>query len=668
MKRLLFFIVLTAMGMGQGLSQSLIQTYTDRCTGETKVFTVAMNGATVVTFYNKSRTFTSQQFQNGELQVWLEQTYLWWSTISPCSTATTGATATTNTTQQTTSNATTAATNATANTGSTATAATGNTGATGSTTNNTNTSTNASSSGTGGTDSTSTNQTNTSGNETSNTGSTDTGSTDTGSTESTNTGSTDTGSTESSTETNSGGTAESTDTGGGDSSAGDTGDTSNDTSGGESTGESGGGEDTGDSSSGGSEDQSGSDSSDSDNSSSDSDNSSGDGDSSDDSSSGESEGDSTEESGESNEESSTEESTDESSDESSEETTEEEVDESSEESSEEESSEEESSEEETTEEESEEEKQDEESEESDEESEEDTEEESDEEESDDEESEDDEEEDSEEEGDNEDEEEDNKNKKKKRKLAPPVVMANVLNQQLPTGEYSRAAMFGVSQSSLMGNETFGLNLMVYDNLQQFMLNANYSRVHIKTPDVTSVVHMDHKHSKEGKKATIRDSINPPQPRVNRVYSGSIGVMKMFTTYMTMMNHSMVWLGKKGSATGLALGLSSTALEMNVTGGNVFYDDVVLGASMTGFWTKPFAYSPRLTIAPMVAVSSPFLSYSVFGTDKAFWNSDLMFIGGPNITYRLTQRFGLNLGVTVIESTIQDFPTLKNFMIGGRFAF
>jgi len=108
--------------------------------------------------------------------------------------------------------------------------------------------------------------------------------------------------------------------------------------------------------------------------------------------------------------------------------------------------------------------------------------------------------------------------------------------------------------------------------------------------------------------------------------------------------------------------------MNIRGGNVYYDDLIVGTSLTGFWTKPFMYSPKLTIAPMVAVSSPFLSISMFGQDKVTWNKDIMIIGGPNFTYKLTQRFGFNAGVTVIESTIKDFPTLKTFMIGGRLSF
>jgi hypothetical protein len=158
MIRLLFFIVITAMGMARGYSQSLVQTYTDRCTGQTYVFSVPMEGVTVVAFYNKSRTFTAQQFTNGELKVWLEETYTWWQTLSPCSTNT----ATNQSTQQTTNNATSSATNAASNatnsaTSNTPSSSTPNTSSTNTGGGTTNTNTNDTSSGTNTTDTSSTN-------------------------------------------------------------------------------------------------------------------------------------------------------------------------------------------------------------------------------------------------------------------------------------------------------------------------------------------------------------------------------------------------------------------------------------------------------------------------------------------------------------------------------
>lgn len=214
MRRLLFFIVITAMGMFKGHSQALVQTYVDRCTGQVHVFTVPMNGATSVAFYNKSRTFTAAQFQNGELQTWLEQTYQWWSALSPCSTNN----ATTQTTQQTTTQATTNATNAATNATSNATSSAG-TAATGTT----NTTSNASSSSNGspstsqtsnssGSNTSSTN--NSTGNENSSTGGTDNGSTgdnNTGS-NSSESGSTESGSSSDQSDSSSSETSESSDT------------------------------------------------------------------------------------------------------------------------------------------------------------------------------------------------------------------------------------------------------------------------------------------------------------------------------------------------------------------------------------------------------------------------------------------------------------------------
>ena len=135
--RWLLFIVIAAMGMFEGHSQTLVQTYTDRCTGEVKVFSVQMGGQTVVAYYNKSRVFTSTEFTNGTLQAWLEETYAWYQALSPCSSGNANSQTTQQTTNQATTNATNAANNATSgttntNTGNGNTGSTGTTGGTGS--------------------------------------------------------------------------------------------------------------------------------------------------------------------------------------------------------------------------------------------------------------------------------------------------------------------------------------------------------------------------------------------------------------------------------------------------------------------------------------------------------------------------------------------------------
>ena len=625
MRRLLF-IVIAAMGMFKGHSQALVQTYTDRCTGEVKVFTVDMNGSTVVAYYNRSRVFTAAEFMNGTLQAWLEETYAWWQALSPCSTGN----ATNNTTQQTTTNATTNATNAANNATSGATSnATGSTGTTGTT-------------GTTNTGSTNTGSTNT--NTNGNTGSTSGSS---GSSSGNGSSSSSSGSSSgSSSSGSSGGDSSNSGSSGGDSgssssssnsSGGDSGSTSNDNSGGDNSGDSGNGDSGGDSSSSGDEGSSGDNSSDNDNSSSDSDNSSGDGDSSDDNSSGEEGGDSGEESGEGNEDSSSEESSEESSDESSEETSEEESKEESEEVEEDEQTEEES----------------------DESSEEESEEESDEEESSDEESEEDEEEDSEEESNDEGEEEDDE-EEEERKLAPPIVTANLVTMQMIDGVLTNAASFGYSQSSLTGETTYAANAMVWSNLKQYSINLSQSQVFFNWDKEVPVMILDPDTGEYFKFGSYKD-----RGTVMMVQSLSAGYMRMFSTHIATVGLSNVFLGQKENFwKGFVGGYAMTGMGVFLEGGNV-----VTTAAFTAFGTKPFNFKKfeRLTISPMLAYSMTPATYD-FESNKVTWSEHGTWIVGSNFDFNLTQRFKANIGGTLIGNTMPEMPLSWALTVGSRFQF
>ena len=83
---ILFFIFVTNLSYGQ----TFTQTFVDRCTGEVQIVTADFtSGSAVVSFYNKVKLFTYNQYINGELQSWLVQQYAWWAALSPCSSATT---------------------------------------------------------------------------------------------------------------------------------------------------------------------------------------------------------------------------------------------------------------------------------------------------------------------------------------------------------------------------------------------------------------------------------------------------------------------------------------------------------------------------------------------------------------------------------------------------
>ena len=81
-------------------SQTVTQTYYDKCTGEAKVYVIPLQGSTVVVYYNRSMSVTYNDVQSGAFQKWLEETYLWWSTFNPCSATQATQTVAQQTTQQ----------------------------------------------------------------------------------------------------------------------------------------------------------------------------------------------------------------------------------------------------------------------------------------------------------------------------------------------------------------------------------------------------------------------------------------------------------------------------------------------------------------------------------------------------------------------------------------
>ena len=118
---IILFLFITHLSYGQ----TFTQTFVDRCTGEVQVVTANFQtGSAVVSFYNRVRLFTYQQYVNGELQQWLGETYAWWNALSPCSTAQTQATQAQNTANNATSNAANATNNTNTTGGSTSSGST----------------------------------------------------------------------------------------------------------------------------------------------------------------------------------------------------------------------------------------------------------------------------------------------------------------------------------------------------------------------------------------------------------------------------------------------------------------------------------------------------------------------------------------------------------------
>ena len=491
MQKLVFILLFFFVSVGSYAQTTFTQTYIDRCTGNVQVVTANfVNGNATVAFYNKVRTFTYQEFLNGQLQSWLTETYAWWNALSPCSTATTQAQQAQQAAQSATSAATTASSAATSAVNSTS-------------------------------------QTNT------NNGTTNTNTTSNQETTNTTSG----GTTEGTGETSSGGTTEST------------GETKTEES-------------------------------------------------------------KTTEEGKSSEEKSTEESSEEKS---TEESSEEKSDEGG-----------------------------------------------------------DEEKDSNDDGDGEESEEEVKEKKKKQML-PIQLRADMMSNQSLVGTYDLVTSIGMTQTSLFGDETYGLTGMVWSNLRQFSLNGSYTKVHMEKFDLSTITHDGHTHYSKTKDVNVNDPTTPPIPKVTSVTSLGVGYMNNFGSGAIILSASKLKpMGKWGTA---GVGVTATnlyyenAYQQTMVGYNVLYTNVInisprVQYSPAFIWTQT-PYSSRIG---RVKQPDDFRKTFNFRNELSGTEIGGIAILSNSLTIRLTRRFTFNTGWTLIKFTDPLIPIINSFMIGAKLPF
>lgn len=522
-----FFVTVNTYG------QTFTQTFVDRCTGNVQVVTANfVNGSATVAFYNKIKTFTYQQFVNGELQSWLNETYSWWENLSPCSTATSQA----QQAQQTAQNATNAATTAT----NAATSATQNT--TTNVTNNTSTS-----------NTNSTQSTNNTTNNTNNTNQDSTGNNSSGSSQSND--SSGSGGSQDSNEGSSGSSDSSESSSGGGDSSKET--DSNESSGnGESSDEGGNGEDNN--------------------------KDSGDGSDGEEDKGGESDSESEEKSED--------------------ESVEEEKEESSE--------------------------------------------------------------DENEGGDDEE----------KKEMLPIQLRADMMSNQSLLGMYDLVTSINASRSSIYGDETYSLTGMVWSNLKQFSLSGVYSKVNLKTINVSEIIHENHSHFSKTKEVTSNDPIVRPQIKVSNVTSLSAGYMNNFGSGTFVITYNKLKPMEKWGTAGVGLMMTHSFYEnkyqIMTLGYNILYTNLIQ-------ITDRIQYSPALIWTQTPYMGKPLQNWPnmnsfVFGIDGG--NQLIgqrvhgMGIVSNSFTVRLTSKFTFNTAWTLIKSTDPQIPTLNSFMVGAKLPF
>mgnify|MGYP000117563490 FL=1 len=269
---------------------------------------------------------------------------------------------------------------------------------------------------------------------------------------------------------------------------------------------------------------------------------------------------------------------------------------------------------------------------------------------------------SEEEVKDEEKKEEKKDEKKERvkKFNPIQVKADMMAIQSLLGSYDVVMATGASQTSLFGDETFGLNGMIWSNFRQFALTASYSKVNIKIPSLTTLIHGDHTHYGVDGKVSSKSPLTPPTPTVGSINAFSLGYSNNFGNGTIVLSaNRMKPMGKWGTA-GIGFSMANMfgegKYQMSVIGYNVLYTNIV-------------NVNNRITYAPAIIwTQSPYMGGFDLQNDLKGTTIGGMTILANSFTIRLTRRFTINTGWTIIKSTVKGMPIINSFMIGSKLPF
>jgi hypothetical protein len=210
---------------------------------------------------------------------------------------------------------------------------------------------------------------------------------------------------------------------------------------------------------------------------------------------------------------------------------------------------------------------------------------------------------------------------------PVIVSSDLTNAQNLDKSYTGIINVGMSQSSMTGTSSWGVNSMIWFNFKQFALTGRYTKI---------------QYSKDRKIKLIHN--------VNLTSVYSYGNSLGFLGYSAILN-----AGKWG-VTGINI---SGAVTKTPDDKNLF-----ISPSATAFYTRPFKVGKRMILSPELYVISTPLIYSsvdkVSVSDRTF----SAFIG-TGVDYQISKRFKVNMNYKANMSTNPSFPILSFFLIGSK---
>ena len=234
-------------------------------------------------------------------------------------------------------------------------------------------------------------------------------------------------------------------------------------------------------------------------------------------------------------------------------------------------------------------------------------------------------------------EEKKKEEKKKINDTNPLLFGSDLTlTESDDRSFNAIISLGLSKSSLMGNESYSVNSMIWSTFKQFALSGGYTK-------------MDFDRGK-----------------LNAIHSYSLTTAYLDGNYMGLVGYTFIKPHPKYGTYGYNIGIVNLLIKdteiVRDVKKKIF--NPLISSSLVTFWTKPYQVSKKLTLSPQVFVMSSPLGYNP-STGKNNVSRDLGFLVGSSFDYKISKRFGLSLNYKLATSTTEGAPLLSNFLIGSR---
>ena len=209
-------------------------------------------------------------------------------------------------------------------------------------------------------------------------------------------------------------------------------------------------------------------------------------------------------------------------------------------------------------------------------------------------------------------------------MANPIIYSSDFTVAPSSDVISIIASVGMSQSSLMGNSSWGISSMIWSTFDQFALSGRYTLMNFESGKMQSISNFG----------------------ITGVYLG--GTTLGFVTAAHIQP-----LGKYGvSGANYTLSVAGADVGLNIS------NNIML------FYTIPVKVSKRLTISPDVYLSGSSTGY-LTAQQKFVTSDDIGFLTGASFDIAFTKRFKFNFALKTGFNTNPIIPQSYLGMIGTK---